>query len=69
MKVICIQNKCSDGKLHPHLTIYKIYDLNITEDNVYIINDKQLFMDENSYKHFFITLEEHRKNQLKLLGV
>lgn len=35
MKVICIENKCVDGQLHPFLTINETYDVNI-EDNLYI---------------------------------
>jgi len=67
MKVICIENKCVDGQLHPFLTINKTYDVNI-EDNVYIINNDNIF-DEFSYKYFFVTLQQHRNNKLNQIGI
>lgn len=72
MKVICIENKQADGNLHPLLTLNKVYDVEIDsfgKDNVYIINNDDMFMDETSYKHFFIPLEQHRENQLNQLGI
>ena len=62
MKVICIEDKDIDGKLHPLLTLNKVYDVKL-KDTVYIINGDH-FMDKTSYKHFFVTLEQHRENQL-----
>ena len=62
MKVICIEDKDIDGKLHPLLTLNKVYDANI-EDTIYIINGDFIF-DKISYKHFFITLEQYREQQL-----
>ena len=62
MKVICIEDKDIDGKLHPLLTLNKVYDVKL-KDTVYIINGDH-FMHKTSYKHFFVTLEQHRENQL-----
>lgn len=62
MKVICIENICTDGKPNPFLIKGKTYDLTI-DDTVYIIDD-EYFMDLFSYNHFFISLQEHRENKI-----
>ncbi len=62
MKVICIEDKDIDGKLPPLLTLNKVYEVKL-KDTVYIINGDH-FMGTTSYKHFFVTLEQHRENQL-----
>ena len=65
-KVICIENRDTDGNLDPHFTLNKVYNVKI-EDTVYIING--VFMDKTSYKHFFVTLQKHRENQLNMIGI
>lgn len=72
-QVICIENKDTDGNLHPLLTLNKVYDAELL-DGVYIINDDHmlpisLIMDKASYKHFFITLKKHRENKLNQIGI
>ena len=70
-KVICIENIDIKGEIDPHFTLNEVYNLKI-EDTVYIINSSRgisVFMDKTSYKHFFVTLQKHRENQLKLIGI
>ena len=65
-KVICIENRDSNGEIYPHFTLNKVYNLKIDE-TVYIING--VFMDETSYKNFFVTLQKHRENKLNMIGI
>ena len=68
MKVICIENICTDGKPNPFLIKGKTYDLTIY-GTVYMIDDaslldQTLLMDLFSFNHFFISLQEHRENKI-----
>ena len=72
MKVICIKNKYGRELELQYLTIDKIYDAKIQQiqlgDTKFYTLEKDDVTTQMTYpKELFITLEEHRQNQLDKL--
>ena len=66
MKAICIKNY---DELNSRTTIGKVYEIYKDHDS-----GDEFFVADNGdelwyHSHYFITLEQHRENQLKLIGI
>jgi hypothetical protein len=69
MKVICIKN-CDE--VNPRTTIGKVYEIlkDYDSDDEYFVADNgdELWY-QSDQSDYFISVEQHRDNQLKLIGI